>query len=388
MIGDDMTWRWPQLRLRPALLMLGALVVFGLWSGSTSVLAVRGDGSQISWTRPMLWEMTGALGGYLCIPILLTAVHNAPRGRWLRFGLVHLAGFLLFTSTKLGLMVGARYLLYPAFGWEEYTYGPWSFRVPMEMQKDVISYAVTVILLEAWRLWQERRALEDHLREARLHALAGQLGPHFLFNALNTVSSVMYEDLARTDRLLADLGILLRASFEPGLPSWPLAEERAYTERYLRIVEARFGDRISARWQVSDEAARARVPRFALQLLVENALKHNADRAEPLHLELVAKLRGERLQLAVADDGRGFSAAQLRDGRPLQTPAPGEAAAPTGTGLAHLARSLELLFGEGATLTIGARPGGGAVVTLELPARYGSAAEPAPASVTAASAPS
>lgn len=355
-----MTWRWPQLRLRPALWLLGAMLLFGAWSSSTVVLALRGDGSDLPWSRPVLWEMTGALAGYLTLPIALTAALNAPRGRWVRFAGVHLAGFALFSAGKLLLMVGARFLLYPALGWGAYEYGPFALRIPMEAQKDLISYLGCIALLELWRLWRERQQVEVNLREARLHALTGQLGPHFLFNALNTVSAVMYEDLARTDRLLADLGILLRASFEPGSPSWSLAEERAYTERYLRVVEARFGDRVQVQWQLEAETHGAQVPRFALQLLVENALKHNADRTAPLHLRLTAKIEGDRVIAAVEDDGRGFGGEAL---------APGASPAARGTGLRHLEHSLELLFGERASLVRGESASGGARVTLALPVR-------------------
>ncbi len=362
-----MPWRWPALRLRPALALLGVAVVFGAWSGNTVALAMRGDGSDTPWTQPMLWELSGSLAAWVCLPIPFTAAANAPRGRWLRFALIHLVCLVAFSGAKLVLMVGARHLLYPLLGWGTYDYGPLGWRIPMEVQKDVLAYLVFLAALEAWRLWRERQRIEENLREARLHALAGQLGPHFLFNALNTVSSVMYEDLARTDRLLADLGILLRASFERGAPSWPLAEERAYTERYLRLVQARFGDRIVARWDLDDPAlADAQVPRFALQLLVENAIKHNQDRAEPLTIRIEARRDGQDARVVVEDDGRGFSPAATTDAASKAADA-ADASSTTGTGLRHLTHSLELLFGPRASLTRGAGAQGGARVTLRVP---------------------
>jgi signal transduction histidine kinase len=358
-------WRWPALRLRPALGLLAGFLLLGVWLGTTALLTMRGDGSQLPWSRPMLWELTGALSAYLALPISLTAAANAPRGRWVRFAAVHLAGFVVFSAVKLTLMIGSRDVLYPALGWGEYQYGPFALRIPMELQKDLVGYGLFLAALELWRLWRERQAVELHLREARLRALTGQLGPHFLFNALNTVSAVMYEDLGRTDRLLADLGALLRASYQADAPSWTLAEERAYAERYLRVVAARFGERIAVRWELAEAAGRVQVPRFALQQLVENAIKHNADREENLAVQVTARLApgpgGERLQLAVVDDGVGFAAAAPAGGG-------GEGEGEGGTGLRHLRRSLELLFGDRAHLTLGAGAGGrGARVALELP---------------------
>jgi signal transduction histidine kinase len=382
MIAPVMAWRWPKLELRAALWLLGAFSLLGLWSGSTALLTVRGDGSELPWSRPMLWELSGALAAYVALPIALTTAANAPRGRWVRFALVHLAGFALFSAVKLTLMLGSRFLLYAALDWGAYEYGPFALRIPMEVQKDVVGYLGFLAGLELWRLWRERQAVELNLRQAQLRALTGQLGPHFLFNSLNTISAVMYEDLGRTDRLLADLGILLRASFEAGAPSWPLAEERAYAERYLRIMEARLGDRVVVTWQLEAEAAGAQVPRFALQLLVENALKHNADRPEPLHLAIRARLRQgprPRLELTVEDDGRGFPPELLAagvvaaDGAPVEA-APGDPGAAReasggGTGLRQLAHGAALLFGGEAELALSAREAGGARVTLSVPVR-------------------
>ena len=355
-------WRWPELRPRRALALLGALLVLGVWMGVTVHLAMRAEGSHEPWTRPMVWELTGVLAFWATCWIPTTAVRNAPApdGRWGRFLAIHLAAFLAFTALKSAVMVPPRFVLYRWLGWGEYAYRALPVHLGMEAMKDLAAYVLWAAARRAVWMWRERQALAlrqaqlaGELKEARLQALTGQLDPHFLFNALNTVSSLMYQDLARTDRLLADLGQLLRAGFDARSPTWTLAEERAHAERFLALQHARFGDRLRVRWEVGPGLEARVVPRFALQLLAENAVKHNQDRTGPLALRLCARAERGALVLEVEDDGRGFAA---------QTPAPG-----AGLGLRHLEEALRLLYGEGARVERGAGPEGGARVRLVLP---------------------
>jgi LytS/YehU family sensor histidine kinase len=196
-------------------------------------------------------------------------------------------------------------------------------------------------------------ALANELKETRLQALLGQLNPHFLMNALNTVSAVMFEDVTRTDRLLSDLGLVLRAGFESERPTWSLAEERAHTERFVSILEARFSDRLRVEWDIPGHVERQQVPRFAFQILVENAVKHNQDQTQRLALRIRARAVAERLELEVEDSGRGFGA-----------PSPARGA---GLGLHHLEEMLRLLHGPAAELVREAGPEGGARVRLRFP---------------------
>ncbi|QSQ24554.1 histidine kinase [Pyxidicoccus parkwayensis] len=355
-------WQWPRISARAALGSFALFLGVGLWNGLTVWFTILGNGGRVQVLEPFVWEITGALGVWVVLPILLTAVLNAPGPSvgWARFLGIHAVGYLLFTTLHMVAMVPLRYPLYALLGLGRYDYGALTFRIPMEMQKDLIAYAVGGVLWRLYHAWKERQAravreatLESELREARLQALTGQLHPHFLFNALNTISSVMYEDLARTDRLLSDLGGLLRASLERQEATWTLTEERTHAERFVALLTARFGERVRVSWDVAPELTAARVPCFALQALVENAVKHNQDRREPLEVRIRAREDGTGWWLEVEDTGRGFGEA---------SPAKGP-----GVGLAHLERILALLHRGRARMERGQGPEGGARVSLWLP---------------------
>jgi hypothetical protein len=355
------SWRWPQIRFRPAFVLLAGAMAFGLWNGSTVLLALRADGNDTRWIEPFVWEVTGCVAGFATFWIPLTAVLNAPRPvRSARFIAVHVVAFLAFTALKNTLMIGSRFLLYPAFGWGAYHYPLWPVHLSMELMKDIVTYGLIVVGYGLFRAWRERQALAlreaelaSELKEARLQALIGQLNPHFLFNALNTVSSVMYEDLERTDRLLSDLGQVLRAGLDSDRATWPLADEKAHTERFFALLRARFGDRLALCWALDPELERMPVPRFMFQLLVENAVKHNQDRLGALEVRLRARREGEAVLLEAEDTGRGFA-------EPSRAPG-------AGLGLRHLEQVLALLHGSHARLERGAGPEGGARVRLIVP---------------------
>lgn len=353
-------WRWPALRLRPVLALLGVGFALGLLQALAVGFSLRAEGQQVPWSRPLFWEITGALSAFLMMPLPLTAVLNAPspRAGWFRFFGLHLGAYGAYTFLHIALMMTIRYPLYRWLGWGSYNYGDLVFKVPMEMAKDVLGYFLFALGFTVYGVWQENQAralreanLQAQLKEAQLQALTGNLDPHFLFNALNTISSVMYEDLAKTDTLLNDLGLLLRASLEGGA-AWSLGEERLHTERYAALLKARFGDRFLLNWDLEPGLEGIQVPRFSLQSLVENAVKHNGDLEHPLEVRLSGHRVGAGLELRVEDNGVGFGAG----GDP-------------GTGLSTLRKSLALMFGSDGRLESGNRPQGGAWIVVRIGAQ-------------------
>lgn len=354
------TWHWPQLRLRWVVLTLGLLLANGLWRAVTVNLDLRASGFPTPFVKPLVWELTSALVVWALLPMIQTVALNAPwnRARWARFLGLHLGGCLLFWGVHVMGMWVLRVWLYAAAGWGPYNYGQMVYRVPMEGFKDIISFSVLALLfhlVEVRRARQVREMaaahLETELREARLQALSAQLDPHFLFNALNTLSALMYEDLPKADHLLTALGQMLRDGLQAEGPTWPLDRELEHLQHYLAFAEARFGDRLQVERAIEAGLGSLPVPRFALQRLVENALKHNEGTAgRVLHVHLDARREGDQVRLSVADDGVGFLNGSSG-----------------GVGLDNLRRCLALLHGDRGGLEAGNTPDGGALVSFHLP---------------------
>jgi sensor histidine kinase YesM len=193
--------------------------------------------------------------------------------------------------------------------------------------------------------------MEAQLADARLAALQAQMNPHFLFNALNTVAALTRTDPRAAERTVENLSEVLRTTLEksPQVET-TLADEMRFVSAYLSIERQRFGDRLAVDWQAAPEILSAIVPPFSVQPLVENALKHGVSpRAQGGRLTVSAARSGDRLRIAVEDDGEGF------DGRYRE-----------GTGLGNLRRRLEVLYGPAATISVDRAAPGGRVV-LELP---------------------
>ena len=150
--------------------------------------------------------------------------------------------------------------------------------------------------------------LEHSFSEARLNALRMQLDPHFLFNALNTISSHVERDPKLTRRMIEHLGDLLRMSLESkDRQEVPLAEELAFLDHYLEIQKIRFGDQLRMVMDIAPEVKYAAVPSMFIQPLVENAIRHGISRrASGGTIVVRAKPLGERLEIRVLDDGMGL----------------------------------------------------------------------------------
>ena len=231
-----------------------------------------------------------------------------------------------------------------------------------KLQTNLITYTIVVAIgqaLDYQRRLRERERresqLEASLATARLEALRMQLQPHFLFNTLHAISALMHRDVEAADRMMARLSDLLRLTIDGDREAEvPLQREIEFLEGYVEIQQARFGERLRVTLEVAPETLDARVPHLFLQPLVENAIRHGlSDRAAGGTVAVTSCRAGERLRVTVRDDGVGLPAAGLREG----------------LGLANTRARLEALYAAAQRFEIASAPGGGTVVTVEVPWR-------------------
>jgi signal transduction histidine kinase len=227
---------------------------------------------------------------------------------------------------------------------------------------NLLVYAALVAGTLAWDNWRlsvrrERTAahLAAELTRAELSALRSKMQPHFLFNALHGISSVMETDVAKARQMMVALSQLLRSSLHAGTERAALEQEVQFTRDYLDLQHMRFEDRLRYDLHV-DARPQVRVPAFLLQPLVENAVIHGmADRSEPTRVNVAVREVAGEVEIDVSDDGPGFPRGILDGTKPL------------GVGLGALrARLLALPAGRG-TMTLKNRPGGGAQVIVRMP---------------------
>ena len=209
------------------------------------------------------------------------------------------------------------------------------------------------------RLALQRIALERGLTEAGLQALRAQLHPHFLFNALNTVSAFTETDPRTARRLMGQLGDLLRASLRhTAQPMVPLGEELTFLDDYLAIELARLEGRLTVAVRADDELLDEQVPSFLLQPLVENAIRHGiAPRLSGGHIDVSITRNGSALQVTVRDNGVGLPAAWR-----LERDA--------GIGLQNVASRLEHLYRRRDLLRLTPGAKGGVEVRIEIPLQH------------------
>lgn len=217
-----------------------------------------------------------------------------------------------------------------------------------------VKYAQTVRERE---LAQSRLATQ--LAQAQLHALKMQLHPHFLFNTLHAISTLVHSSPEQAERMIASLSEMLRTALSKhDAQEVTLEEELSVLEPYLEIERSRFGDRLTVSLDVSPDALGAVVPHLLLQPLVENAIRHGiAPQVEGGEIAIRARVREGTLELAVEDDGVGMPA----------EPRPG------GVGLGNTRTRLHRLYGDRHVFRIDSTPGKATRVTILLPLRMAAA---------------
>ena len=227
--------------------------------------------------------------------------------------------------------------------------------VRLNFHSSLPTYFLILFVYYAFDYSGRAARLKASLTEARLSALKTQLNPHFLFNTLNSISSLMYTDTEAADRMMTRLSDLLRSTIHnDGAQEVTLREELDFLDRYLEIEKIRFEQRLRIAIHVDPEALDGLVPAFSLQPLVENALRHGIG---PLESGGSVDIEGHRadghLVIRITDDGCGSREDPVREG----------------IGLTNTRLRLEQLYGDSASFHAGNSADGGFFVQLGVPYR-------------------
>lgn len=213
--------------------------------------------------------------------------------------------------------------------------------------------------IEFYRRYRDRdlaaHRLSAELSRAQLDALRSQLHPHFLFNTLNAIATLIHTDPDAADSMITRLADLMRGALQYASGhDCTLADELVLARTYVDIMQRRFAERVTVEWAIPPALAAARVPAFLLQPLLENAFEHGASNERPATTVAVrAERDGDVLHVTVSDDGAGL---------------PDDASLDEGIGLSNTRRRLAALYGAAASLAVGpARESHGTTVTATLP---------------------
>ena len=220
----------------------------------------------------LLEEGTGSYTAFALLPLVLwMARFYVQRGLdWIQVVLLHVAGAVVFSAAHTTLMAVSRSAIAPVVGLGSYNYGIMRFRYPMEFSIDFLFYTITVAVFyffERLRMAQAQQLaaaeLQTKLAEAQLQNLRLQLQPHFLFNTLNTISSVMYEDVRAADAMLTQLSDLLRMTLRTAHShEIRLSQELQITQLYLEIMQKRFEDKLRVTYAVDAGLENSLVPQL------------------------------------------------------------------------------------------------------------------------------
>jgi two-component system LytT family sensor kinase len=277
---------------------------------------------------------------------------------------VHIVGALTFALVDFAGMVGVRFLLWTDGGrWIGSTWPQFLQRLLFDqLDWSLMVYGVIVGASHAIAYYHESQQrklvaaqLETRLMEARLKTLEAELHPHFLFNTLHAISTLVHRDPESADRMISRLSDLLRITFDrSGEAKVSLKEEIDFLQKYLDIEQTRFQDRLTVNVKIDPDSLDGEVPRMILQPIVENAIKHGiAGRHGGDRVQIAAGKNGERLWMQVRDNGGGL---QVRTLRALRT----------GVGLSNTRARLECLYGRHYRLEFSDKHGGLSVL-IEIP---------------------
>jgi signal transduction histidine kinase len=329
------------------------------------------DSSLTAYGKAVLLELTGVWSTFVLLPILIPLFERClfQRDNWALRLLQHAAIFLIYGLCQTSLMVGARTGAFALIGWD-YNRMPLGATYLYEYHKQLLAYIMILGLVHFAAAYhrerereRERAALElkasqlsTQLARAQLRSLEMQIHPHFLFNALNAVSSLVYTDPAGADKMIADLSRLLRLALDNvDKQKIPLSEELSFLRLYMEVMKGRYQEELKVDFRIEPGFGECMVPHLVMQPLVENAIKHmDLEAASPALVAIHVHAEDRRLILEVLDNGPGLESDEA-------------SCLKKGLGLSNLRARLENLYGEQAVLRLENRDEGGLRAGIVLP---------------------
>jgi len=349
------------LLLGPGAAMLGgaALALPAVWHGEHWTLAVNLAVAAIAGTvgrfieREEVWSFSPMID----LSLYRWVTRNLRKPRFDR----QIMLLVLITTMQFATSMLSR--AYPARFFELHSANWW-----VELAICACAPVVVGIPLKIWNAVRIERKLEEQSRllmEARLDALQRQINPHFLFNTLNSITSLVRSQPELAREMIVKLANILRALLKEREAFVPFAEELAFTDDYLDIEVVRFGEKLRVVKEIAEETLAVLVPSMLLQPLIENSIKHGLEpRIDGGTVTLRSRMLTDgRLLIEVEDDGIGMDV-EREGGVSL-----GESGAERGGGIGmrNVRERMEVMYGSAAEVEIVSRPGRGTKVTLALP---------------------
>jgi two-component system, LytTR family, sensor kinase len=345
------------------------LLLAAVWT-LLAVLGASQDGVNLLYQgQPVPWARTFAASfadWYSCAaftPVVIWLVRRRPlSAAWIRHGALYVIAAAAMVVAKYALYLPLRRVLAPRADLTLAGLLADRFFFELLAFASMIGIALAVEYARTLREREVRTSrLEARLATAQLDALRAQIRPHFLFNTLNAVSTLMHRDAEAADEMLSLLCDLLRETLDAdGVQQVPLSHELRVLDLYFDIMRLRFSDRLTVEVRVAPEVMDAPVPHFILQPLAENAIEHGIARDPRAGRIVVAAERaGGGVRITVTDDGPGPA-----EGAP--------AVRREGIGLANTRERLRQTYGAAGTVRLH-RSGAGTQVELLLPAPAGAA---------------
>ena len=345
--------------------VFGTATFLALFFATKFYYTWRASGVETTWTKHLWWQGMEWYAWALFSPAIFWFCEKLDhRQRGFGFFLFHLGTGVAFALLHVAVLTtGARveaWVFDTGYGWE----GLARVIVRNHFHSDLFTYAALVSVWHAasyYRKLKQREIetieLSNRLSQAQLQALKTQLQPHFLFNTLNGIAELNYENPRAANRMLSKLSELLRLCLASSTTQEiTLEQELQFNRHYLELEQIRLGERLRVDLEIAPETLEAQVPALLLQPLVENAIRHGiAPFAKPGTICIESRREEGELHLRITDSGPGPGADQKN-----QT---------SGVGLSNTRARLQQLYGRDHHLELSSGKNGGFAVSIVIPFR-------------------